>query len=281
MPCRRRKFKYGNPGDPCCLGCVHSRTFHVRGCNSLDLQGATVEVLQGVTVVASGTTDSTGKWTVTGLQDGAYTYRITHTRFDTFTGGLTVSCPDSTATIGPVTLTPKSAYTCQWSTCALPVKKTLLLTTGLGSTPLAAQFDFLGNLTGYTSGTQTFGALGCSDNAISPSISYTVSKTGGGVYRLSSQTTAEICGYSRECACATPCYGFMRFDSSVPYGFFLGNFKDLGTTWCPDLDFEDSFPATVTESRTVECRFGSGYATDVIGYSIGWPVTDFVLTEAP
>lgn len=98
-----------------CCGCNWLVT--VKGCNGLALANATVAVSGG----PSGTTNSSGQVTLTGVAPGA-SVTISKARFVSQTITVPAACANST-----VTLSPTSSYVC-YSGCADPLAQTLHLT---------------------------------------------------------------------------------------------------------------------------------------------------------
>lgn len=286
MPCRPRKFKRGNPGDPCCAGCVHSRTFHVKGCAGMNLPGATVGLYFGTTLVGSAVTDSAGLATISGVPDGSYGILVTKPRFVNLApgGAVLLSCPASSATLGPFTMSATSSYTCEWSTCADPVPRTLYLTTGLGTVTMNAQFAGGGVLTGYSGASgQAFSGDNCAGGTSPNEVSYSIYRKPSGEIMLVSSSYYFVCDYNPNCQCSTPCYGTAAWgDGSSVFtsGFPIDNEVSLGFDWCSLIDKEGTFAEFGTSDRFVQCYMGSFPTGDIHTYSIAWPVSDFILSES-
>lgn len=87
---QNKGLSLGGMGSPCCCGGVCAFTVCVTDCSSATVNGVTVQILSGATVVASGTTIGSG--CVTLIIPGPGTYTITASIggavFYTFTGSL-------------------------------------------------------------------------------------------------------------------------------------------------------------------------------------------------
>jgi hypothetical protein len=136
----RGLFPAGGVGAP--STCAMTIKVAVRGCASLWLGSATVNVKDGGgTVVATGTTSGSDLSGGVGsaynlllsptLAAGAYTLEVVHSRFVTHTQSVTLACGANTLTAG--TLTPATGYHCS-GCCAEPLADTLHGTISGGGT---------------------------------------------------------------------------------------------------------------------------------------------------
>jgi hypothetical protein len=117
--------------SPCC-GCVAPTcnvTFNVKGCASTNLTGATVNIWNnsGMTsLIATGTTNSSGNVILNIGTAGTYWREITHPRFVTQSGSISPGCG---GTLSTSFTTPAVGYVCcPGSACGLPLATTLFLT---------------------------------------------------------------------------------------------------------------------------------------------------------
>jgi hypothetical protein len=98
-----------------------NQVYTVRGCNNMPLAGALVQVKDGSTVKASGTTDASGNVTLK-TKPVLHTVVISKARFDTLTTFFVTG-----SGFAFFTLTPSSSYVCTFY-CADPLPLSLLLT---------------------------------------------------------------------------------------------------------------------------------------------------------
>jgi len=115
-----RAFRLGGVGSPCC--CEGTLIIKVNGCGSVGVPGLTVTVyeLDGTTVAFTGTTNSSGNVTATGVSG---TRRVTVTgsaRWATFDASVVLSA------LTIITLTVASGYHC--ACCPKPFADTLNVT---------------------------------------------------------------------------------------------------------------------------------------------------------
>jgi hypothetical protein len=148
----------------CCPGgggTCNGKVFHIIGCNSLDLQGATVSVYDsfGGTLLTSGTTDASGLVTLS--WSGSCTVYVTVTYAPRFTAyGNTLTASGTTV----ITLSAASGYHCvDCFHFSIPVADTLTLTDPqFGTYTLNYNGTFLKWLSGTVSGSYPGGCCNCS-----------------------------------------------------------------------------------------------------------------------
>lgn len=184
-------------------GQVTSRTIHVVSC-TVNLPGATVDlILSGVTV-ATGTTNASGLVTFSGLAAGTYTARAAKARLVTTTSApFAVTCSTTTPTIliGP---SPATGYACLVpGGCADPAPTTLYLTDPVFGGPITLTYngsawvgcqDFtlagVGSTPGCVSGTRTTAVKYSLDSAAGVLTISLASCTSGASVLMKEQTCA-------------------------------------------------------------------------------------------
>lgn len=134
--------RFSPGGCGCSPGCSATITGNVKGCNSLNAQGITVEAhdsTSGGTLLGSTTTNSSGNYTlnITGATAGnSVVVVFAHTRFTTATTTLTHTSGSTSSTTWKCggtstgvnkTLSPAAGYHC-YAVCAFPIADTLNFT---------------------------------------------------------------------------------------------------------------------------------------------------------
>ncbi len=109
---------------------------NVDGCNSANLEGATVTLTQGATTLGTGTTDASGNYSITfNWSSGLVTITATRSRFATYTDTFTPTGCNATTTRN-FTMSPAtgsgSGYRCLGCGGALPISETLTNTPPFG-----------------------------------------------------------------------------------------------------------------------------------------------------
>jgi hypothetical protein len=130
--------------DPGCCGCNTGGcpgtplTVGVSGCNSLGVVNATVQLLQGVTVISSGTTNSSGQVSLGGYSSGSsYTISVTPPGSSPWwdstavTHSFTPSNCNNTS-VGLV-LVPATGYSCKCTHCRDPLPDTVTISDSNGT----------------------------------------------------------------------------------------------------------------------------------------------------
>lgn len=130
-----------------CRSCCSStpckfQAVQVNGCGTKTVQGATVQLLSGTTVISSGTTDANGNVSLGFYTSGSYTISATppgSTRWWSTTPvtlAVTLSCT-TTPTTQVLALAPAAGYSCKCSTCRDPLPDAATLTDANGTITLA------------------------------------------------------------------------------------------------------------------------------------------------
>lgn len=135
------------PATPCSGAVVCT----VRGCNSLNLAGATVTATRTGFITRTATTNSSGGASLS-LPQGAWTVVVSRSRFNSATRTVTVAsgCGVQFQTF---TLSAATGYSCVTG-CAVPLSNTLHATSPVGSVTLT-------NTTGTWVGSIGFGGRSC------------------------------------------------------------------------------------------------------------------------
>ncbi len=185
-------FSLGGIGAPCCCGCSPT-TICVTGCSSSIINGATVTVKSGATVIGTCVTSGSGCCQITIPSGGSYTVVVSATGFTTNTSTHTLSCGGSTTiSLG----NPPAGTTCCGS---CPVPNTLTLTDATGTCTLTHsggawtgfyEFSMTGRTTSIIGGVCTCSA----PTTVTQHIQYQLVCSGAGTMTLTRTWVAQQCG---------------------------------------------------------------------------------------